>query len=442
VVSAGCFAGQQDPYDLNAPLTKVFEVPTPVEPWADGGWHLVLPQVGVVGEGRALVRMARDGALRWSLQLPEAYALTGAPGGAHSFLHTDRGELLLLGGAAGVNGPASVRLVRLDTGETAWERRLPSDFEGRNLVTLDKTGFDEPTVVVSSCGATGCALAGWSIGDGHQQWKTTVAAAQFVARGTEPGLGGGGIDQRRPGEVQGWSVVFAVGPTWFRRVSTVDGKIGPAVPRPRGAVAYMIFTIYRLVVVTRPEHPGCVATVTSYALDNDLRAAWRKTLHWTDPRVPARSGQCRIDPSKPVMGQFTLWLPDVRGWQLVSDYDGTVKFRLDPEDYPLTDYMIWGADGHYRRIGPTAMQDGSTPSTSALAAVVPAGEPPMVFEAESGLEVVRDGDGLSACDYPLCGSPRWHAPGARAVLLLGERRMVFLGATSAVGVGPAPRTPA
>src|SRR5947209_13694098 len=106
----GCMPVAPSLTDGRSKLMQFTPTPLPVPPGPDGGWHLVEPTLGLIGEANRLARVDLDGNITWSVQLPIDYALTGRPGAPHTAISVpEAGALILIAGAQGTSGPVALR---------------------------------------------------------------------------------------------------------------------------------------------------------------------------------------------------------------------------------------------------------------------------------------------------------------------------------------------
>jgi hypothetical protein len=386
--------------------------PLPV-PAVDGGWPLLLPEHGVIGADRRIVRVGQDGQTAWSLTLPVHYALDSGGGGRHApFVGAD-GSVLVIPATAGTGTDSThVLVVHLETGERLWEAPLPAPPPGGSTWLTGAGSPPEPVLVVAQCGGHGCELTAMDAWSGAPRWSTRVPGAEWVAADSRSGADS--------------PVIVAGGSGQLWTVDPYDGVRHGSWQAPAGPVGHVIETLYRLVLVTAPADSSCSATASGYDLTEEgAPPVWTVRFRWDDPRAtPDRHG-CRYDPSQRLMWRFELVLPDVDGALVVDDYHGT-RDRRPPGEYQVApDRLVW--DGHqYRDRGN---------DSRALPVPAPQDGPPWAIEVAIGSWVVGSGDGATLIQG-WAGQPLWHQPGAVAALKLGQARLAFLTRTEVIVVGP------
>jgi hypothetical protein len=398
-------------------LAEAFRTPVPVPPGPDGRWHLVLPDAQILGEGPVLGRIDPRGGPGWSMRVPDEYALTGAPGGAHSAILAASGTVIvLLAGAPGVDGPVAVRAIEVASGRQLWERRLPS---GGNQVVAVR-GF----VVTGHCTGSGCAVTTVADRTGTPVSQVDVPAARMITTGLDPVLGGRGPTPWFPG-LDPPAGLWAIGDRTLTALDPEDGRVLKTAPRQPGPVGHAMRFLYRLVLITRPAGAACAATVTSYQLD-DLSQAWTRQVRWADPRTAAGPDGCRYDPAQQLVARYPLVVPDADGALSIDDYTGRTAAPLPPGWSLLTPDLLTKPDGTYREL--TGGKD--------FAGKPPAGVGSWASQLSTTRWVARIGDGLALCDTPACGSPHWRVPGALLVLFTPQDVVLFVGPREVVGVYP------
>jgi hypothetical protein len=413
-VAAGCFAPPPVGSDRDK-LVEIVRVPLPVPPGADGDWHLLVDRAAIVGEGRHLAAFDPDGGLRWTLQLPDSYALTARPGLAHSGLMTGRGEaLLLLAGAPGGDGPTSVRALSPLNGTPLWERTLPP---GARVTVLDET------VVLGRCGAAGCELTAVDAIRGTDTWHATVSGTSMIlVDGTDASRDHRGDHSAVP------RTMWLAGEHFVVPVAS-NGAVGSTRPRAPGPPGRVVTIGNTLVLIAPPAGADCTATLTGYATTASYPVTWTRQVSWDDPRAARDANGCRYDPDQPVVRHDDLVVPD-RDGALEFAENGYQSGRLDPGDFPVADRLVADADGRYR----------TWPGRETLAVPAPT-RPAWAMSLPGGSTVVRDRDGLTVCDRPTCAAPRWRVRGGRTALLPSQFRLLFLTGDTVISVGTAGTKP-
>lgn len=347
---AGCFAPGPPRIEAHGEVEDAFRVPLPVPTDASGGWALVAPRPGVIGQGREAARIDGNGEVLWHTKLSDRFALTGRPGQAHSVVDPSESTLTLIGAAAPGRLPF---LATLDpwTGRFAELAYPPARTPGElRLVTVTWTSGTGTAVAATCLPASSCTVTAWDAVTGQVRWRhRTRGPAVFAAPCGRDGATVKGVSHhlRRCDPL----VFVADG----RLVTLWSGEArlrSRPVALPRGDLAEVIPGLYRTLVVTAPHGPGCRAHAASYDLSAETTTApaWQRTFTWDQPRAAVREG-CRRDPSIPLFVGSDLTLPDAAGALVGDDYHGTFFLRLKPGEYPVaygSDVLAYRPDGSYR----------------------------------------------------------------------------------------------
>lgn len=348
---AGCFAPGPPDIKWYEEAEDAFRVPLPVPTDASGGWALVAPRIGVIGQGRVAARIDGNGEVLWRTRLPVRFALTGRPGQAHSIADPSMTPLTLIGASAPGRFPF---LATLDpwTGrftELAYPPvRTPGELR---LVTVTSTSGTRTAVAATCLPASSCTVTAWDADTGRVRWKhRTRGPAVFATPcGQDRAAAKGGNRYLRRCD----PLVFVADGRLVTLWSDEDRLRSRPVALPRGDIAEVIPGLYRILVVTAPHGPGCRAHAAAYDLTAETTTnapAWQRTFTWDQPRAAVREG-CRRDPSIPLLVGSDLTLPDAAGALVGDDYHGTFFLRLKPGEYPVAyggDVLAYRPDGSYR----------------------------------------------------------------------------------------------
>ena len=308
--AAGCFGAPDEPTLADDPLVEVWRMPSPVPAPPPGRheWAFLDPDGGLVAQGRRLASVdVTAGRLRWAVDLPPAYAVTGAT------------DVLGGEGALVVVGANALRAVSRGDGRTLWEH----PYAGQVL----RAGRGSDAVLVTSrCAARRCVLTGVALGTGRRLWTSTITRRVRLSEGT----GDCGCFYAT-GEGAVTEVPAASGRArWTWRVPGPDPVLRPS--------------LYRLTVITPPVPPDCVATVRAV---DEGRAVWSHRFAWSDPGARAKS--CTFDPDR-LFGRYGLLVPLAGRLRVVDDYDGTGgPVPLRPGEFVVGDDLTWSPTGGYRR---------------------------------------------------------------------------------------------
>ncbi|MFG1805186.1 PQQ-binding-like beta-propeller repeat protein [Streptomyces sp. NPDC049040] len=303
-------------------------VPLPVRPGPDGTWALNVPAVGLLGEGRTVVRLHGAESAGWRLALPAEFALTShQPGGAHSVLISGR-RVVLVGGRDGHPGPSAIAGLDPERGLLTWRQTVPT---GSQVFMSESSSV----VMTAVCHTGSCRLDGWDTGSGVLQWTRTVSGATGVVCQTDAlaGAGSPSADHCMP---------YLVTPDRVGAVDPSDGGLHwqTALRPPDGTVDRIIQDNDRVIMVTAPAKGSCRATVLAGGVESgDGDHGWRYSFVWDQPQAPrdARTG-CRWNRTLPLLVGFQMVLPDAKGALVVSPYFGTLgtSRRLAPGEYLVT----------------------------------------------------------------------------------------------------------
>jgi hypothetical protein len=404
--------------DPQGPLVEIFRSELPVAPSTDGTWHLVVPHHGIVGEGRRVVRFGPAGDVRWSVDLPERYALVSSDDGGHLAYVAHGGRtLLVLAGVPGGREPAAVMALDAESSHQLWEVELPAlgPRGSLRLASGSAAGPDRGVPVVARCDGGACGLRALDEIDGRVLWSRQVPGATLVAGGFNPVVGGRGL-WAGPTE-QPW--IWAVGPRFLQAVSKVDGTLGGRTPITADDVGIVLTRGYRVVVVTAPQAITCRATATGYAVQADGGAAqiWSVPFRWDDPRAARGSHGCRYDPAQPLRWADLLVLPDADGALVIDDRDGAIQHRRSRGEYQLAGYgLVWNGSRYLDR----GFSNGHV-----INVPPPQSCGPWAVELFATAWVLGSGDGatLLTLNEP---KPLWHQVGALCALALDIDRLAFL----------------
>ncbi|WP_326736381.1 outer membrane protein assembly factor BamB family protein [Streptomyces sp. NBC_01022] len=346
---AGCYSepsppsvvAYEDPEDA-------FRVPLPVPTDASGGWALVSRRSGIIGQGGVVARIDEDGKVLWRTTLPAEFALTGRPGQTHAAVTPSDSMVTLVGEAASGRLP---RMATLDsvTGRFTMLAASPARTPGElRIVTVSSTtGIPRQAVAATCLPGSACTLTAWDTATGKVRWThRTRGPAVFAAPCNQDGerdgvafhqecdplafVADGHLVTLRPGE---------------------DRLHSRPVELPRGDIAQVIPTLYRVLVMTAPHGPGCRAQAAAYDRTAEPPTPlWQRTFTWDQPQAAVHEG-CRRDPSIPLLMAYRVTLPDAAGALIGNDFDGKFPLRLKPGEYPVahgSDILAYRADGGYR----------------------------------------------------------------------------------------------
>ncbi|MGW1463650.1 outer membrane protein assembly factor BamB family protein [Streptomyces sp. NPDC002308] len=335
---AGCFGPQSPMFgDGESVPEEASRVPLPVRPGPDGTWALNVPVPGLLGQGRTLVRLADAKNLSgtqdagWRLNLPAEFALTShQPGAAHSAF-VRAGQVVLVGGRDGRDGPSAIAGLDAAQGRVTWQHALPPG----SRVFQFENAFE---VLAAVCRPTSCRLSGWDAWSGELRWTRTVAGAVRVVDACRFGAPVFSDDRSRVS--CGFRLVT---PDRVGTVAPEDGRLSwqAGLRPPGGTVDRVIEDGDRLIMVTAPAKGSCRATVLAGGVTSgDGDTGWRYSFVWDQPQAPrdARTG-CRWDRTLPLFVGFNLVLPDAEGALVAIPYFGTLRptRRLAPGEYLFTD---------------------------------------------------------------------------------------------------------
>jgi hypothetical protein len=388
-----------------------------------------VPYHGIVGEGRRVVRLGGAGDVRWSVDLPDRYALTSSNGGGHSAYVADGGRtLLMLAGIPGDREPAAVMALDADSGRRLWEVELPAlgPRGSLRLASGSTANPDRGVLVVASCDADLCDLRALDEVDGRALWSRQVLGATLVVGGFYPVAGGRGV--WAPGSVdQSW--IWVAGPRFLQAVSKVDGTLGAKTPLALGDNGHVFATADRILVVTAPQEITCRATAAGYAVQGDGGAVrvWSVSFRWDDVRAASGPYGCRYDPAQPLKWANLLVLPDADGALVINDHDGAMRHRRPPGEYQVTGYgLVWNGSRYLDR----GFSDGTVVNVPP-----PRSGVPWAVELHAASWVLGSGDGatlLALKDQ----RPLWHQTGALSALALEIDRLAFFTADRLIVIGP------
>ncbi|WP_406096604.1 hypothetical protein [Streptomyces sp. NBC_01013] len=344
---AGCFAPGPPHIGVAEDPEEAFRVPLPVPTDTSGGWALVDPRWGIIGQGRVVARIDEDGKVLWRTTLPIRFALTGRPGQAHA-VATPVGEVTLVGAADRGRLP---RVAKLDilTGRFQSLALPPARPPGNvRLVTVSSTAGGAPQAVAATClpGAS-CTLTAWDAVTGQVRWTYRTRGPAVFAAPCDQGGGRNGVAPPRKCD----PLAFVADGRLVTLRQGEDRLHARPVKLPRGEVAQVIPTLYRALVMTAPHGPDCRAQAAAYDLTTESPTpVWQRALTWDQPQAAVHQG-CRRDPSIPLLMAYRLVLPDAAGALVGDDFDGTFPLRLKPGEYPVADrseILAYRTDGRYR----------------------------------------------------------------------------------------------
>jgi len=417
--------------DPQGPLIEISRSALPVAPGADGTWHLLVPYHGIIGEGRRVARVGPGGEVRWSVDLPDRYALTGPDRGGYPAHLADGTTLLFLSGRPGSREPAAVMALDTESGRRLWEVELAPLRPGGSLHLANgsMTDVDDPGVpVVARCDAQGCDLRALAATDGRVLWSRQVPGAALVAGGLGPMTGGRGVWPVGAAE-QPW--IWAAGPGFLQAIGKVSGRLGGRTPLAASGAGIVITSHDRVVVVTAPHDGTCQATATGYAVLSDGGAArvWSVPFRWDDPGARSGPDGCRYDPARMLRQAFMVVLPDAEGALVINISDGAVRDRRPRGERHLAGFDLHWDGGRYIQRG---LDDAVV-----VNAPGPRSGRPWGVDLGWGGWVLGSGDGATLVYR---AEPLWHQAGGIGALALEIDRLAFLTPRELIVIGPrAPR---
>jgi PQQ-like domain len=326
---SGCFyqlppdLGDTGPYKV----VEAFRVPLPVDPGADARWQSVVPEWGVLGEGRRLARVDSDGKVLWSQELPGEFAITAPAGAPHSLVPAGEHGLMVLAGSPEAAGPAAVRWIDAETGQTRWERRFPRARPGEATNQVIFASNNDQISVAAHCTPARCELTGMDV-LGKTLWTVRMNERVRLADGVASVgfLTPASYRSRRQDSSRPCPCLYLVGKARLYQLDPLTGKRVWVARLDSAGVGHVFGTTYRTVVVSAPRGPACTATATGLASD---RRVWSLRFRWEQPTAARQPDGCRYDPALPLMFGLDLVFPDAGGALVVDDYDGRVRHRLD-----------------------------------------------------------------------------------------------------------------
>ncbi|MFE9854685.1 hypothetical protein [Streptomyces sp. NPDC005780] len=358
---AGCVGAQQVPrIGADQDPEEAFRVPLPVPTDASGGWALVSRRLGIIGQGRVVARIDEDGKVLWRTTLPAEFALTGRPGRTQAVATPTELAVMLVGAAASGRLP---RMAALDPHTGRFTRLAPPPASPPGVLRLVSVA-ETPAVIHQAVAATclpgaSCTLTAWDVSTGKVQWKQrtrgpAVFAAPCISERVEKGMGVHGACDALTYVADGRLVMLPRGEA--RLHST-------PIDLPRGDIAQVLPTPYRILVMTAPRAPGCRAQAAAYDFTTRSPSpVWQRTLTWDQPQAAVRDG-CRRDPSIPLLMADRGTLPDAEGALVGHYFDGTFPLRLNPGEYPVargSAIFAYRADGSHRDPNPAPSDGGSS----------------------------------------------------------------------------------
>lgn len=331
----GCFAPQGPMFgDGSAVPEEASRVRMPVRPGPDGGWVVNSTEAGLLGQGRALVRLSGPGRRGWRLSLPAEFAVTSPqPGTAHSaFVRGHR--VVLVGGREGRRGPSAIAGLDPEQGRLAWRHELVPG----SRVFLYEGGFAR--VLVADCRPGSCRLTGLDASSGRRAWTRTERGPVRVLDGCRDDA----LAVERPSGDHRCGP-YLVTPDRVARLDPENGRPSwlTGLRLPRGGIDRITRNAGHLTMATAPARGSCRVTVVAARIskdDGDEERDWQRTFVWDQPQAPRepRSG-CRWDRTLPLFTGYAMALPDAEGALVVPLYVGTLSHsrRLAPGEYLVGD---------------------------------------------------------------------------------------------------------
>ncbi|MFJ6460184.1 hypothetical protein ACIQM0_03845 [Streptomyces sp. NPDC091387] len=323
-------------------------MPLPVPTDASGGWALVSRRLGIIGHGRVAARIDESGKVLWRTALPVQFALTGRPGQTHAVATPSGSGVTLVGAAASGRLPLMAALDSR-TGRLTKLAPPPARPPGElRLVTVSSTPGTARQAVAATClPRSSCTLTAWNASTGQVMWKQrTRGPAVFAAPCKQEGEAG------RAGSHENCEPLVLVADGLLMTLRHGEDRLRTRpVELPRGHIAQVLPTLYRILVTTDPIGPGCRAQAAAYDLTTQSPTpVWQRTVAWDQPQATLHEG-CRKDPSIPLLMAHRVTLPDSAGALVGNDFDGTFPLRLEPGEYPVAHgsaVLAHRVDGSYR----------------------------------------------------------------------------------------------